>query len=104
MNYVAQHIGKKTGSNMNVGGVLQDASKKVFSGTIDFPLGCVGAKGDEMEDVLILGEDAINQTVPLILCAEEDVEGNHSTASGKVDRFCGEDSDNRRKRYGLQRI
>lgn len=69
MNYVAQHIGKKTESNMNVGGVLQDASKKVFRGTIDFPLGCVGAKGDEMEDVLILGEDAINQTVPLILCA-----------------------------------
>ena len=44
MNYVAQHIGKKTGSNMNVGGVLQDASKKVFRGTIDFPLGCVGAR------------------------------------------------------------
>lgn len=83
MNYVAQHIGKKTESNMNVGGVLQDASKKVFRGTIDFPLGCVGAKGDEMEDVLILGEDAINQTVPLILCAEEDVEGNHGASIGR---------------------
>lgn len=83
MNYVAQHIGKKTESNMNVGGVLQDASKKVFRGTIDFPLGCVGAKGDEMEDVLILGEDAINQTVPQILCAEEDVEGNHGASIGR---------------------
>ena len=83
MNYVAQHIGKKTESNMNVGGVLQDASKKVFRGTIDFPLGCAGAKGDEMEDVLILGEDAINQTVPLILCAEEDVEGNHGASIGR---------------------
>ena len=83
MNYVAQHIGKKTESNMNVGGVLQDASKKVFRGTIDFPLGCVGAKGDEMEDVLILGEDAINQTVPLILCAEDDVEGNHGASIGR---------------------
>lgn len=83
MNYVAQHIGKKTESSMNVGGVLQDASKKVFRGTIDFPLGCAGAKGDEMEDVLILGEDAINQTVPLILCAEEDVEGNHGASIGR---------------------
>ena len=83
MNYVAQHIGKKTESNMNVGGVLQNASKKVFRGTIDFPLGCVSAKGDEMEDVLILGEDAINQTVPLILCAEEDVEGNHGASIGR---------------------
>ena len=83
MNYVAQHIGKKTESNMNVDGVLQDASKKVFRGTIDFPLGCVGAKGDEMEDVLILGENAINQTVPLILCAEEDVEGNHGASIGR---------------------
>lgn len=36
-----------------------------------------------MEDVLILGEDAINQTVPLILCAEEDVEGNHGASIGR---------------------
>lgn len=83
MNYVAEHIGKKTVSSMNAGGVLRDKAHKLFRGTIDFPLGSSGAKGDENEDVLILGEDVINQTVPLILCAEEDVEGNHGASIGR---------------------
>ena len=78
-----EHIGKKTVSSMNAGGVLRDKAHKLFRGTIDFPLGSSGAKGDENEDVLILGEDVINQTVPLILCAEEDVEGNHGASIGR---------------------
>lgn len=68
---------------MNAGGVLRDKAHKLFRGTIDFQLGSSGAKGDENEDVLILGEDVINQTVPLILCAEEDVEGNHGASIGR---------------------
>lgn len=68
---------------MNAGGVLRDKAHKLFRGTIDFPLGSSGAKGYENEDVLILGEDVINQTVPLILCAEEDVEGNHGASIGR---------------------
>ena len=83
MNYVAEHIGKKTVSSMNAGGVLRDKAHKLFRGTIDFPLGSSGAKGDENEDVLILGEDVINQTVPLILCAEENVEGTHGASIGR---------------------
>ena len=39
MNYVAEHIGKKTVSSMNAGGVLRDKAHKLFRGTIDFPLG-----------------------------------------------------------------
>ena len=27
----------------------------------------------------------VNQTIPLILCAEEDVEGNHGATIGKLD-------------------
>ena len=49
----------------------------VFRGTIDFKFGAAGAEGEEKEDVLLLGDDVINQTIPLILCAEEDVQGNH---------------------------
>lgn len=54
-------------------------------GTIDFVHGCVGAKGDEKEDVLLVGDNMVNQTIPLILCAEEDVEGNHGASIGKLD-------------------
>ena len=58
---------------------------KVFRGSIDFKRGASGAKGTESEQVLLLGDDVINQTIPLILCAEEDVEGNHGAAIGELD-------------------
>lgn len=85
MNYVALHKGKKTTSFMKADGVLRDEAFKLFRGTIDFKNGSAGAKGDETEDVLLLGEDVVNQTIPLILCAEEDVEGNHGATIGRPD-------------------
>ena len=33
----------------------------------------------------MLGDDLVNQTIPLILCQEEDVEGNHGASMGKLD-------------------
>ena len=85
MNYTVRHRGNKTESMMEVSGVLQDDSSKLFRGTIDFVPGCAGAKGTEREDVLLLGDDIVNQTIPLILCAEEDVEGNHGASMGDLD-------------------
>ncbi len=31
------------------------------------------------------GDYVVNQTIPLILCAEEDVEGNHGASIGQLD-------------------
>ncbi|MDO4281106.1 MAG: SufD family Fe-S cluster assembly protein [Peptococcaceae bacterium] len=85
MNYTARHLAKKTNSLMTAAGVLADGSSKLFRGTIDFPHGCPGSKGEEREEVLLLGDDLVNQTIPLILCAEEDVEGDHGATIGKLD-------------------
>ena len=85
MNYIVNHIGKKTTSNVTADGTLKDAAHKVFRGSIDFKRGASGAKGTESEQVLLLGDEVINQTIPLILCAEEDVEGNHGAAIGELD-------------------
>ena len=85
MNYNAVHEGKKTTSSMTANGVLRDHAKKLFRGTIDFKKGAKGAKGDELEDVLLLDDGVQNQTIPLILCAEEDVEGNHGASIGSLD-------------------
>jgi Fe-S cluster assembly scaffold protein SufB len=68
-----------------VKGVLDGDAVKTFKGTIDFKNGAVGAKGAEQEEVLLLSEQAVNKTVPLILCAEEDVEGSHGASIGRVD-------------------
>lgn len=85
MNYVARHTGKRTVSNMETNGVLEDGAFKLFRGSIDFKPGCSGSKGDEKEEVLLLGDDVVNQTIPLILCSEEDVEGNHGASIGNLD-------------------
>lgn len=85
MNYVARHHGKKTESLMESSGVLSGEAFKLFRGTIDFIKGCPGSVGNEKEDVLLLGDDVVNQTIPLILCAEEDVEGNHGASIGELD-------------------
>lgn len=84
MDYTARHEGRNTQSLMNAAGVIGNSSEKIFRGTIDFLRGCAGAKGDEKEDVLLLGDDLVNKTVPLILCKEEDVEGNHGASIGEL--------------------
>ena len=84
INYVARHRGAKTDTKINVSGVLRDKADKTFRGTIDFIKGCKTATGDEREDVLLMDEGVHNNTVPLILCAEEDVEGAHGASIGKI--------------------
>ncbi|MBR2805955.1 MAG: SufD family Fe-S cluster assembly protein [Oscillospiraceae bacterium] len=84
MNHVSRHCGRRTDTDIKVYGVLRDDAFKLFRGTIDFIRGCSGAVGNETEDVLLLSENVRNQTIPLILCGEEDVEGNHGATIGRV--------------------
>ena len=85
INLTAKHLGRKTVSGITAKGVMNGSARKTFKGTIDFLRGCAGAVGMESEDVLLIGEKAVNKTVPLILCAEEDVEGSHGASIGRVD-------------------
>ena len=84
INYVADHRGKKTEADMQFKGVLMDAASKTFRGTIDFKKGSSGSVGDEQEDALLLSEDVVNKTMPVILCQEEDVEGRHGATIGEL--------------------
>lgn len=83
-NVVANHLGKKTQSYIRADGTLKESARKLFRGTIDFKVGSSASVGEEQENVLLLGEDVVNQTVPLILCAEEDVQGNHGATIGEL--------------------
>lgn len=85
INVFANHTGKKTESEINANGALRDASAKTFKGTIDFKRGCTDSVGNEQETVLMLGDDVVNKTIPLILCAEENVVGNHGATIGELD-------------------
>lgn len=85
MNYVALHRGKKTGSYLAADGVLKDEARKLYRATIDFKTGSAGSVGEEQESVLLLNDGVVNQTIPLILCSEEDVQGNHGASIGRLD-------------------
>lgn len=85
INYIAELRGTKTNIDIDVQGALKDEAKKNFKGTIDFKKGSKKAKGNENEYCMLLSDKAKSIALPMLLCTEEDVEGNHSTASGKVD-------------------
>ena len=85
LNYITQMYGEKTNAEMNLKGAIGDHAKKHFKGTIDFKTGCKKAKGSENEYCTILSENAKSIALPMLLCTEEDVEGEHATASGKID-------------------
>ena len=85
MNVAVDHFGKNTESRIDTSGALMDGAKKIFRGTIDFKTGSAGSVGNEKETVLLLGDDVVNKTVPLILCAEENVVGNHGATIGQLD-------------------
>lgn len=84
-NYVMNHYGKQSVSEMNVNGALMDTSKKLFRGTIDFKKGAKGALGQQSENNLLFSPGIKNVSAPLILCGEDDVEGKHAANSGKID-------------------
>ena len=57
----------------------------MFRGTIDLKHGAKGACGNEQENVLLMDDNVVNQTIPVILCDEDDVEGNHGATIGRLD-------------------
>ncbi len=85
VNYNVVQRGRKTSAQMSFDGVLDDKCQKTFRGTIDFRKGSKGSKGDEQENVLLLSDDIVNKTLPIILCEEEDVEGRHGASIGQLD-------------------
>ncbi len=84
LNYIAELRGEKSNIDMQVEGALKDTAKKHFKGTIDFKKGCKKATGNEAENCMLLSDTARSLALPMLLCSEEEVEGNHSSSAGKV--------------------
>lgn len=84
-NYVANHYGRDSKSDMKVNGALSGTSKKIFRGTIDFKKGASGSEGAEGEYTLLFDKNIKNVSVPLILCGEENVSGKHAANSGRLE-------------------
>ena len=85
LNYIGELRGKKSEIKIEAQGALKDTAKKHFKGTIDFKKGSKKAKGNENEFCMLLSDTAKSISLPMLLCSEEEVEGNHSSAAGKLD-------------------
>ena len=84
LNYIGELHGEKSNIEIEVQGALKDTAKKHFKGTIDFKKGCKKAKGNENEACMLLSDTAKSLALPMLLCSEEEVEGNHSSSAGKI--------------------
>lgn len=84
-NYMIRQRGKNTQATMNVRGALTDKADKIFRGTLDFQRGAKGSKGRELEEVIILSSGTRNRSVPLMLAAEDEVDGHHAVSVGRLD-------------------
>lgn len=83
--YHIDHIGKETKAEIDVKGALSDESKKIFRGTLDFKRGCSGSVGDEGDYAIQLDPKTKNISLPLLLCTEDNVQGNHASSAGQLD-------------------
>lgn len=84
LNFAQNVYGKNSNVSIETVGALQGKSVKNFKGMIDFKSGSCRSKGEENELCLLLSKDAKSKAMPLLCCSEEDVEGSHSSATGKI--------------------
>lgn len=84
LNYILRLTGRKSTADLSAYGVLSDHSKKILRDTIDLVRGAKGAEGNENETVLLAGPGVTNKSLPVVLCDEDDVVGNHGASIGSV--------------------
>ena len=84
INHVARMRGCATRAEIAESGILNDSARKTLRATIDLIRGSNDAKGNEAETVQILGDGVVNKTMPVILCDEDNVAGNHGATIGSV--------------------
>ena len=85
-NYHVKNIGKETISNIITEGILKNKAYKQHKGIIDFVEGCKKSEGVELENCILLDDESISRSSPLLMCHEEDVEGSHGVSTGKIDK------------------
>ncbi|MGN9164243.1 Fe-S cluster assembly protein SufD [Tissierellaceae bacterium HCP3S3_D8] len=84
LEYSMIHRGARSISKIDTKGVLLDRAKKVFNGKLDFKRGARHSKGEEEEYVILLDPTVKSDSIPALLCEEDDVEGAHAVSAGQI--------------------
>ncbi len=84
VTYDVRQLGRQTEARIGASGVLAEGASKTLRASIDLVRGCKGSHGSEAETVLVAGEHVTNKTLPVILCSEDDVQGDHGATIGSL--------------------
>ncbi len=85
LSYIARHYGSPSNSKILAKGALDGNANKTFRGTLDFQRGSSQSVGEEDEFVLILDPRAHSDSLPALMCQEDDVIGEHAASIGRID-------------------
>lgn len=83
--YHANHHASESKCKMIINGALMDESYKNLKTTLDFKEGSSKSQGEEAEYTVLLDDEVLNVSVPVLLAHEDDIQGNHAASSGKID-------------------
>lgn len=87
LSFTMRHKGSKSESDILSKGVLDGDSKKIFRGNLLFDTGSPQSVGREREYVTLLSEEVQSDSIPALLCSEDDVIGEHAASVGQVDEM-----------------
>jgi Fe-S cluster assembly scaffold protein SufB len=85
LSFTMKHFGAKSESTILSKGALSGNSKKVFRGNLFFEKGSIQSVGKEKEVVILLDEHVKSDSIPALLCSEDDVVGEHAASIGQLD-------------------
>ena len=86
ISYTMRHFGKHSESAILSKGALDKEAAKVFRGNLEFEKGASQSVGKEGEYVVILDPRVHSDSIPALMCSEDDVVGEHAASVGQVDQ------------------
>lgn len=86
LSFTMNHFGKKSNSSILSKGALDTNALKVFRGNLFFNTGASQSVGKEEEFVMLLGDTIKSDSIPALMCSEDDVIGEHAASVGQVDQ------------------
>ncbi|MGM0409353.1 MAG: Fe-S cluster assembly protein SufD [Bacillota bacterium] len=85
LNYIIEHYGAHSKSEIESRGVLKDEAKKNFNGKLHFKKEARQADGSEKEYVLLMDKTVNSNSTPALFTEEDNVEGEHAVSAGQID-------------------
>lgn len=83
---VNEHKAKTTDSSAVFNGALKDRACKQWKGVVDLKKGCEKADGKIGDYSMMLSDQVINKSAPVLLNEEKDVRGKHAASVGRLNK------------------